>query len=120
MGHSIFSLFGSKALWKCKNILKILFLRSSKSTFNFQSFSQFPINFFTSLTISQTTPFILDHLMLLSQLCIDTCRKCEQVFPVTSWLPCPPLLNIPDCTSPNLSWMVSIFSNFGYNKFTLI
>ena len=26
---------------------------------------------------------------------------------MTSWLPCPPLLNIPDCTSPNLSWMVS-------------
>lgn len=30
-------------------------------------------------------------------------RKCETVFPVTSWLPCPPLLNIPDCTSDNLS-----------------
>jgi len=44
----------------------------------------------------------------LYQLCIDTCRKCEQVFPVTSWLPCPPLLNIPDCTSPNLSWMGSL------------
>jgi len=44
----------------------------------------------------------------LYQLCIDTCRKCETVFPVTSWLPCPPLLNIPDCTSPNLSWMGSL------------
>ena len=43
----------------------------------------------------------------LYELCIDTCRKCETVYPVTSWLPCPPLLNIPDCTSPNLSWMVS-------------
>ena len=42
----------------------------------------------------------------LYELCIDTCRKCETVYPVTSWLPCPPLLNIPDCTSPNLSWMV--------------
>jgi len=41
----------------------------------------------------------------LYELCIDTCRKCETVYPVTSWLPCPPLLNIPDCTSPNLSWM---------------
>ena len=41
----------------------------------------------------------------LYQLCIDTCRKCETVYPVTSWLPCPPLLNIPDCTSPNLSYM---------------
>ena len=54
---------------------------------------------------------LLSHIILLSQLCIDTCRKCETVFPVTSWLPCPPLLNIPDCTSPNLSWMVSIFCN---------
>ena len=44
----------------------------------------------------------------LYELCIDTCRKCETVYPVTSWLPCPPLLNIPDCTSPNLSYMVSI------------
>ena len=44
----------------------------------------------------------------LYELCIDTCRKCETVYPVTSWLPCPPLLNIPDCTSPNLSWMVSL------------
>jgi len=44
----------------------------------------------------------------LYQLCIDTCRKCETVYPVTSWLPCPPLLNIPDCTSPNLSWMGSL------------
>ena len=43
----------------------------------------------------------------LYELCIDTCRKCETVYPVTSWLPCPPLLNIPDCTSPNLSYMVS-------------
>merc|ERR1712130_168008 len=34
----------------------------------------------------------------LYELCIDTCRKCETVYPVTSWLPCPPLLNIPDCT----------------------
>lgn len=42
----------------------------------------------------------------LYELCIDTCRKCETVYPVTSWLPCPPLLNIPDCTSPNLSYMV--------------
>merc|ERR1740129_1069377 len=40
----------------------------------------------------------------LYELCIDTCRKCETVYPVTSWLPCPPLLNIPDCTSPNLSY----------------
>lgn len=39
----------------------------------------------------------------LYTLCIDTCRKCEAVYPVTSWLPCPPLLNIPDCTSPTLS-----------------
>jgi len=44
----------------------------------------------------------------LYELCIDTCRKCETVYPVTSWLPCPPLLNIPDCTSPNLSWMGSL------------
>ena len=43
----------------------------------------------------------------LYELCIDTCRKCETVYPVTSWLPCPPLLNIPDCTSPNLSYRVS-------------
>ena len=43
----------------------------------------------------------------LYELCIDTCRKCETVYPVPSWLPCPPLLNIPDCTSPNLSYMVS-------------
>ena len=47
----------------------------------------------------------------LYELCIDTCRKCETVYPVTSWLPCPPLLNIPDCTSPNLSWMVIVTSN---------
>ncbi len=33
-------------------------------------------------------------------------RKCESVYPVTSWLPCPPLLNIPDCTSPALSYAV--------------
>ena len=39
----------------------------------------------------------------LYELCIDTCRKCETVYPVTSWLPCPPLLNIPDCTSEALS-----------------
>eukprot|EP00095_Tigriopus_kingsejongensis_P005642 maker-scaffold420_size176246-snap-gene-0.29 protein:Tk05642 transcript:maker-scaffold420_size176246-snap-gene-0.29-mRNA-1 annotation:"aconitate hydratase" len=39
----------------------------------------------------------------LYELCIDTCRKCETVYPVTSWLPCPPLLNIPDCTSNSLS-----------------
>ncbi|TRY72366.1 hypothetical protein TCAL_14886 [Tigriopus californicus] len=39
----------------------------------------------------------------LYELCIDTCRKCETVYPVTSWLPCPPLLNIPDCTSSSLS-----------------
>ena len=39
----------------------------------------------------------------LYELCIDTCRKCETAFPVTSWLPCPPLLNIPDCTSEGLS-----------------
>ena len=39
----------------------------------------------------------------LYQLCLDTCRKCEADFPVTSWLPCPPLLNIPDCTSDSLS-----------------
>ena len=39
----------------------------------------------------------------LYQLCIDTCRKCETEYPVTSWLPCPPLLNIPDCTSNSLS-----------------
>lgn len=32
-------------------------------------------------------------------------RKCETVYPVTSWLPCPPLLNIPDCTSSGLSGM---------------
>ena len=25
------------------------------------------------------------------------------MYPVTSWLPCPPLLNIPDCTSNSLS-----------------
>ena len=30
-------------------------------------------------------------------------RKCETDYPVTSWLPCPPLLNIPDCTSDALS-----------------
>merc|ERR1712218_6766 len=42
----------------------------------------------------------------LYELCIDTCRKCETDYPVTSWLPCPSLLNIPDCTSPNLSYMV--------------
>ena len=30
-------------------------------------------------------------------------RKCETDFPVTSWLPCPPLLNIPDCTSNTLN-----------------
>lgn len=39
----------------------------------------------------------------LFDLCIDTCRKCETEYPVTSWLPCPPLLNIPDCTSDSLS-----------------
>jgi len=39
----------------------------------------------------------------LYELCIDTCRKCETDFPVTSWLPCPSLLNIPDCTSDGLS-----------------
>ena len=39
----------------------------------------------------------------LFELCIDTCRKCETEYPVTSWLPCPPLLNIPDCTSSSLS-----------------
>ena len=39
----------------------------------------------------------------LYELCIDTCRKCETSYPVTSWLPCPPLLNIPDCTSSSLS-----------------
>jgi len=44
----------------------------------------------------------------LYDLCIDTCRKCETVYPVTSWLPCPPLLNIPDCTSPNLSYAGSL------------
>ena len=48
----------------------------------------------------------------LYELCIDTCRKCETVYPVTSWLPCPPLLNIPDCTSPNLSYRVSAPSIF--------
>ena len=30
-------------------------------------------------------------------------RKCETDYPVTSWLPCPPLLNIPDCTSNSLN-----------------
>ena len=30
-------------------------------------------------------------------------RKCETDYPVTSWLPCPPLLNIPDCTSNTLN-----------------
>ena len=30
-------------------------------------------------------------------------RKCETAYPVTSWLPCPALLNIPDCTSNSLS-----------------
>ena len=64
--------------------------------------------------------FILTSCCILSQLCIDTCRKCEQVFPVTSWLPCPPLLNIPDCTSPNLSWMVGIFSTFDSYELSLI
>lgn len=39
----------------------------------------------------------------LFELCIDTCRKCETEYPVTSWLPCPSLLNIPDCTSNSLS-----------------
>jgi hypothetical protein len=34
---------------------------------------------------------------------ITSFRKCETSYPVTSWLPCPPLLNIPDCTSPGLS-----------------
>ena len=53
----------------------------------------------------------------LYELCIDTCRKCETVYPVTSWLPCPPLLNIPDCTSPNLSYMVRIILNI--NKFII-
>ena len=30
-------------------------------------------------------------------------RKCETDYPVTSWLPCPALLNIPDCTSNTLN-----------------
>ena len=30
-------------------------------------------------------------------------RKCETDYPVTSWLPCPSLLNIPDCTSNTLN-----------------
>ena len=30
-------------------------------------------------------------------------RKCESDYPVTSWLPCPPLLNMPDCTSNTLN-----------------
>ena len=83
----------------------------------FQSVSQFPITFQFTLVFPS---FLMITLMPPSQLCIDTCRKCEQVFPVTSWLPCPPLLNIPDCTSPNLSWMVGVFSSFCFNEFTLI
>ena len=33
-------------------------------------------------------------------------RKCETEYPVTSWLPCPPLLNIPDCTSNTLNGLL--------------
>ena len=83
-------------------------------------FSQFSnlLSRFSSLSFSLHSWWSLS--LPPSQLCIDTCRKCEQVFPVTSWLPCPPLLNIPDCTSPNLSWMVGVFSSFCFNEFTLI
>ena len=98
--------------WLCYALLQC--------SFTFDFFSQFPnlLSRFSSLSLSLHSWWSLS--LPPSQLCIDTCRKCEQVFPVTSWLPCPPLLNIPDCTSPNLSWMVGVFSSFCFNEFTLI
>ena len=43
---------------------------------------------------------IINHSFLLMN---TSNRKCETDYPVTSWLPCPALLNIPDCTSNTLN-----------------